>query len=81
MCYNWLQNKEWDMTRALIVPVGSHNTTAFVRTDRVIGMEIVNTNLVIYMDGMPQIISLFDSKNEAAVAAANLANSINREVA
>jgi hypothetical protein len=69
------------MTRALIVPVGSHNTTAFVRTDRVIGMEIVQTNLVIHMDGMPQIIALFDSKNEAAEAAVKLANSINKAVA
>lgn len=71
------------MTQARMVPVGS-NPKMFVRTDRVIGMEIVRRYsggdehiLTIHMDGMPATTVVFDSQYEAAQAACALVNKIN----
>lgn len=71
------------MTQARMVPVGS-NPKMFVRTDRVIGMEIVRRYsgedehiLLIHMDGMPEASVVFDSGYEAAQAACALVNKIN----
>jgi len=56
----------------------------FVRTDRVIGMEIVRRYsggdehiLTIHMDGMPEANVVFDSQYEASQAACYLTNKIN----
>ena len=63
------------MTQARMVPVGS-SLKVFVRTDRVIGMEIVRRYsgedehiLTIHMDGMPEASVVFDSEYEATEAA------------
>lgn len=71
------------MTNSRMVPVGKHNPTVFVRTDRVISMEITRRyaggdehKLTIYMDGMTAFAS-FDSDYEAAEAAVLLCNKIN----
>ena len=67
------------MTQARMVPVGS-NPKMFVRTDRVIGMEIVTGKkyiLTIHMDGMTEASVVFDSEYEAAQAACALMNKIN----
>ena len=72
------------MTQARMVPVGS-NPKMFVRTDRVIGMEIVTRYagtgkkyiLTIHMDGMPTAGVVFDSEYEAAQAARQLSKKIN----
>jgi len=72
------------MTQARMVPVGS-NPKMFVRTDRVIGMEIVTRYagtgkkyiLTIHMDGMPTASVVFDTQYEAAEAACALMNKIN----
>jgi len=74
------------MTQARMVPVGS-NPKMFVRTDRVIGMEIVRRYsggdehiLTIHMDGMPEASVVFDSEYEATQAACSLMNKINGAV-
>ena len=71
------------MTQARMVPVGS-NPKMFVRTDRVIGMEITRRYsgedeyiLTIHMDGMPTAGVVFDSQYEAVQAACALMNKIN----
>ena len=72
------------MTNSRMVPVGKHNPTVFVRTDRVISMEITRRfagldehRLTIYMDGMSTLFVSFDSEYEAAEAAVLLCNKIN----
>ena len=74
------------MTQARMVPVGS-NPKMFVRTDRVIGMEIARRYsgedehiLLIHMDGMPEASVVFDTQYEAAQAACALMNKINGAV-
>ena len=75
------------MTQARMVPVGS-NPKMFVRTDRVIGMEIVTRYagtgkkyiLTLHMDGMTEASVVFDSEYEAAQAACALMNKINGAV-
>ena len=72
------------MTQARMVPVGS-NPKMFVRTDRVIGMEIVTRYagtgekyiLTIHMEGMPSASVSFKTQYEAAQAACALMNEIN----
>ena len=72
------------MTQARMVPVGS-NPKMFVRTDRVIGMEIVTRYagtgekyiLTIHMEGMPSASVFFNTQYEAAQAARQLSKKIN----
>lgn len=73
------------MIQSRVVPVGSSNPTVFVRTDRVIGMEITRRYsggdehaLTIHMDGMPPACVVFDSNYEAVQAAVGLSNKINQ---
>ena len=75
------------MTEARMVPVGS-SLKVFVRTDRVIGMEIVTRYagtgkeyiLTIHMEGMPSASVFFNTQYEAAQAACALMNKINGAV-
>lgn len=76
------------MNNSRVVPVGRTNPTVFVRTDQVIGMEIIARRtdsdeplygyvLQVHLEGGRRFEAYFDHQSSASEAAVALCNKIN----